>query len=190
MKTAEEILDNCEYDNRNIVMNSRQYREMIIEAMEEYANQFKSEAPQSVSDVYPKEFIEWMTWDVQLRRFCDDFQNNNKTYGLNGIIYTLEELYNHWIITTVKEVTMRDKLESKQGVSVLSDDEIENHAKDIFEPNDNEPQYNKPEYTEIYIEGAKWMRDRMKDTITTTDLKDIDNARGLSPILAYFPPWL
>ena len=51
MKTAEEILNDCEFDNRNIVLNSREYRNMIIEAMEEYASQS--------SDVSDEEIERW-----------------------------------------------------------------------------------------------------------------------------------
>ena len=66
------------------------------------------------------------------------------------------------VIQTLSEAQEQVKNIAYEPVlAVVTDEEIQEHAEDIFEPYHVETQYNNPEGTDAYIEGAKWMRNKL-----------------------------
>ena len=96
MKTAEEILNDCEFDNRNIVLNSREYRNMIIEAMEEYASQ-----PSDVSDAKTKPLAD-------INSIMEWLSNNGIGIGTNltvrGTAGLIQSFIAQWVLPIPKTI--------------------------------------------------------------------------------------
>jgi hypothetical protein len=74
----------------------------------------------------------------------------------------------------------------KSPTEILSDEEIREQAKDIFEPHTHAPEYNYSAGTEIYVEGAQWARDKILKA--PTEIQEVETEKQMKLPFKYMPP--